>query len=75
MYLLQYRGYYFYYSSSQEEPMGFTANPNIFLFNADIFDCHLKSKKSTYCQTEDLDDHRVSFYTSLYRNFLYALPT
>ena len=39
-------------------------SPNIYLYNADIFDCHMKDRKSTYCETDDLDPTRVSFYTS-----------
>ena len=43
-------------------------SPNIYLYNADIFDCHMKDRKSTYCEPEDLDPTRVSFYTSKKNN-------
>lgn len=58
------RNYYFYYSTSEDEPMGFTQYENIFLYNADIYDCHVKRRKQTNCDFVDLNKHRVSFYTS-----------
>ena len=63
------RNFYFYYSSSNEQPMGFAQNENIYLYNADIYDCHMKRRKQTDCGLADMNKHRVSFYTGKMRFF------
>jgi hypothetical protein len=57
-------GAYTYYSTKiPSEPIGFSASPEIYLYNVDSFDCTIVNN-GTDCTYENMDWHRMSVHSS-----------
>merc|ERR1712136_671741 len=61
---LSHNGAYWYYSSNLGLPMGFTQDPNIFLFSVDIYDCAVLHNNDIYCPQDQMDPLRMSLHSN-----------
>jgi len=74
-----YNGYYSYFSSNiPGQPLGFSGSKEIYLNPYDYQDCFTKTGRWD-CPANELDDHRMSIYTSKYKlqylNFLKSVKS
>ena len=57
------KDFFVYYSTGRQEPIGFTNEKQIFLYNVDCYECNREGAWNV--QPSQLDDHRVSVHTSI----------
>ena len=66
---IPHNGAFYYYSSNDGEPLGFSSTKEIYLYAIDIYDCAVLHGNDIYCPPEQMDPLRLSIHSSKFSNF------
>ena len=61
---IAHNGAFYYYSSNNGLPMGFSPTKEIFLYSVDIYDCAVLHHNDIYCPQNQMDPLRMSLHSS-----------